>query len=79
MLILNIIHGLNECFNALGLHLRCTKPHPSFLQVRYDLRLEERNMAKAPLVEALVVLSSGGVGDSGGGVGGSKPPAKPLQ
>jgi hypothetical protein len=59
-LVLNIVRGLNERFQALGLHLRRTNPLPSFLQVRDDLALEELTMAKAAPAAALAALSNTG-------------------
>jgi hypothetical protein len=59
-LILNIIHGLNERFLTLALHLRRTNPLPSFLQVHNDLTLEELTMAKAPPTAALATLGGSG-------------------
>ena len=75
-LVLNIVRGLNERFQALGLHIRRTTPLPSFLKVRDDLRLEEITMAKAPPATALAAVSNGGSSSSGGGSGGPKPQAK---
>ena len=43
-LILDLIHGLNECFANIGLHLRRSHPFPSFLEARDDLLLEELTM-----------------------------------
>jgi hypothetical protein len=57
-LVLNIVRGLNERFQALGLHLRRTNPLPSFLQVCDDLALEELTMAKAALAAALSNIDS---------------------
>jgi hypothetical protein len=57
-LVLNIVRGLNERFQALGLHLRRTNPLPSFLQVRDVLALEELMMAKAAPAAAHAALSN---------------------
>jgi hypothetical protein len=58
-LVLNISRRLNERFSAIGLHLQCRNPLPSFLKVRDDLRLEELAMAKAAPATALVAGSDG--------------------
>jgi hypothetical protein len=59
-LVLNIVRGLNEHFQVLGLHLRRTHPLPNLLQVRDDLALEELPMAKAAPAAALAALSNTG-------------------
>jgi hypothetical protein len=41
ILILNILRGLNQCFEHLGAIIRCSSPFPNFLKVRDDLLLEE--------------------------------------
>jgi hypothetical protein len=65
-LVLNIICGLNERFEAIGLHLRRTNTLPSFLQVRADLQIEELTMAKTAPATALLSSSTGGKGTSNG-------------
>jgi hypothetical protein len=40
-LILNVLHGLNGCFEAIELHLCCGQPFPSIFRARKDLLLEE--------------------------------------
>jgi hypothetical protein len=74
-LVLNIIRGLNEWFEAIGLHLRRTNPLPSFLQVRADLQIEELTMAKTTPATALFSSSNGGKGSSNGArLPGAPPP-----
>ena len=76
-LVLKIIRGLNECFSALGLHLRRSNPLPTFLQVRDDLRLEELTMAKAPPATALAALSGPTTDSSGGPRPPTSTPSRP--
>jgi hypothetical protein len=40
-LVLNILRGLNDKYSSVGLHLRCGRPFPTFLEVRSDLLMEE--------------------------------------
>jgi hypothetical protein len=61
-LVLNIIRGLNENFQAIGLHLRRTDPLPTFLKVRAELQIEELTMAKTAPAIALLSSSGGGTG-----------------
>jgi hypothetical protein len=68
-LVLNIIRGLNERFQALGLHLRRTSPLPTFLQVCDDLTLEELTMTNAAPAAAPAAVTT-----PPGEIGGSKPP-----
>jgi hypothetical protein len=75
-LVLNIVRGLNERFQALGLHLRHTNPLPSFLQVRDDLALEELTMAKAAPAAALTALSN--IGSSSGSQSSQPRPLHPI-
>jgi hypothetical protein len=41
ILVFNILHGLNQCFEHLGATIRRSSPFPNFLKVRDDLLLEE--------------------------------------
>jgi hypothetical protein len=78
-LVLNIVRGLNERFQALGLHLRRTNPLPSFLQVRDDLALEELTMAKAAPAAALAALSNTGGNSTGSQSSQPRPPSPSHQ
>jgi hypothetical protein len=44
ILILNILQGLNQCFEHVGYIIRRYSPFPNFLKVRDDLLLEEIHM-----------------------------------
>jgi hypothetical protein len=44
ILVLNILRGLNPCFEHLGAIIRSYTPFPSFLKVRDDLILEELHL-----------------------------------
>jgi hypothetical protein len=68
-LVLNLIRGLNERFQAHGLHLRRTSPLPTFLQVRDDLTLEELTMTNAAPAAPLAAVTT-----PPSEIGGSKPP-----
>jgi hypothetical protein len=76
-LVLNIVRGLNERFQALGLHLRRTHTLPSFLQVRDDLALEELTMAKVAPAAALATLPN--TGSSSGSQSSQPCPPSPNQ
>ena len=43
-LVLHVIRGLNERFKNVGMHLRCGRPFPTFLEAKADLLLEEMTM-----------------------------------
>ncbi|XP_072146643.1 uncharacterized protein [Setaria viridis] len=63
-LVINVIHGLHERFTTIGLHLRCTRPLPTFLKVRNELILEEITMAKITPATALTASSVAGASKS---------------
>jgi hypothetical protein len=44
ILVLNILQGMNQCFEHVGSIIRCYSPFPNFLKVRDDLLLEEIHM-----------------------------------
>lgn len=52
-LVLNLLRGLNGCFEAIGLHLRRGHPFPTFLQAPNDLLLQEINMAASTPASSL--------------------------
>jgi hypothetical protein len=41
ILILDILHDLNQCFKHLGAIIRCSSSFPNFLKIRDDLLLED--------------------------------------
>jgi hypothetical protein len=43
-LVLNLICSLNERFKTVGMHLRRSRPFPTFLDAKADLLLEELTM-----------------------------------
>jgi hypothetical protein len=49
ILVLNIIHGLNQRFEHLGAIIRRSSPFPKFLKVHYDL-LEEIHLGRPQLL-----------------------------
>jgi len=79
-LVLNVIRGLNECFNHVGMPLHRDKPFPTFLEAREDLVLEEFTMENREEAPAAALAASNtttptpassGPGSGGGGAGGS--------
>ena len=40
-LVLNLVHGLNAKYTAIGRHIRRGRPFPTFLEAKNDLLLEE--------------------------------------
>jgi hypothetical protein len=56
ILVLNIIWGLNQCFEYVGSIIRCYSPFLNFLKVRDDLLLEEIHMDSTGRPAALMAL-----------------------
>jgi hypothetical protein len=56
ILILNILRGLNQCFEHVGSIIRRYSPFPNFLKVRDDLLLEELHMDSIRLPAAPTAL-----------------------
>ena len=57
-LVLNILHSLNECYAALGMHLCHSRPFPSFLEVQNDLLLEEITAANRVSMPSTTLVAS---------------------
>jgi hypothetical protein len=58
ILVLNILRGLNPCFEHLGAIIRRYTPFPSFLKVRDDLILEELHLdSSGPPVDATALYT----------------------
>ncbi|XP_062227413.1 uncharacterized protein LOC133925532 [Phragmites australis] len=66
ILVLAILHGLNEKFAYMAALLKRQHPFPTFLEVRSDLLLDELEMASrpSPLSTVLVATASSGAKDS---------------
>ncbi|XP_066358125.1 uncharacterized protein [Miscanthus floridulus] len=73
-LVLNIIHGLNEKFAAVGRDIRRSRPLPSFLEARDYLLLEELTMASPASTLSTALLTGVNTGSSS-----SCPSASPHQ
>eukprot|EP00267_Zea_mays_P038143 XP_008676400.1 uncharacterized protein LOC103652638 [Zea mays] len=58
-LVLNMICGLNERYRDIGVHLRRSRPFPSFAVVRNELLLEEINMVQTPSAPPTVLVATG--------------------
>jgi hypothetical protein len=58
-LVLNIIRGLADRFEAVGRHLRLSWDFPMFLEVRSTLILEELTMDQRPSSTSTALLASG--------------------
>ena len=57
-LVLNMLHSLNECYAALGMHLCRSRPFPSFLEVQNDLLLEEITAANRVSTPSTTLVAS---------------------
>ena len=63
-LILNMIHGLNECFSHVGALLRRSRPFPTFLEARDDLILEELTLENKESPATALAASTASAGSS---------------
>jgi len=70
-LVLNVLHGLNERYAAIGMHLRRGRPFPSFLEVRNDLLLEEFTAGTRSSAPSTALVATAPTG--------SRPPVPPPQ
>jgi hypothetical protein len=79
-LVLNVIRGLAERFEAVGRHLRLSRELPTFLEVRSALILEELTMDQRPSSTSTALLASGDRQPAGGrSSSSSQPPPKQQQ
>ena len=58
-LVLHVIRSLNERFKNVGMHLRCGRPFPTFLEAKADLLLEEMTMDPQTPSQAMALAASG--------------------
>jgi hypothetical protein len=59
IIILNILHGLNQRFEHVGAIIRRYSPFPIFLKVRNDLLLEEIHLDTSCPTAAPTVMAAG--------------------
>jgi hypothetical protein len=76
-LVLNVIRGLSDRFEAVGRHLRLSREFPTFLEVRSALILEEITMNQRPTSSSTALLATGDKPTTGApSVSSSRQPAK---
>jgi hypothetical protein len=79
-LVLNVIRGFAERFEAVGRLLRLSRDFPTFLEVLSAMILEELTMGQCPLTPSTALLASDDKHFAGGhSSSSSRPPAKQQQ
>jgi hypothetical protein len=76
-LVLNVIRGLSDRFEAVSRHLRLSREFPTFLEVRSARILEEIAMNQRPTSSSTTLLAVGDKPTTGGSsVSSGRQPAK---